>query len=133
HIDAVEIDPVILDIGRTLNPSQPYADPRVTTTNQDGRAFLRASTAKYDLVIYAVTDSLALVSNTANLRLESFIFTKEAFDEVRDHLAPDGAFVLYNYYRESWLVDKLGAMMTASFGTQPIARLFPNGSGAGAV
>ncbi len=133
HVDAVEIDPVILDIGRTLNPSRPYDDPRVTATNQDGRAFLRTTTARYDLVIYAVTDSLALVSNTANLRLESYIFTKQAFDEVRDHLAPDGAFVLYNYYREPWLVDKIGGMLTASFGSAPIARLFPSGSGAGAV
>ena len=111
HIDAVEIDPAILDIGRKLNPAQPYADPRVTTFAQDGRAFLRNAGGAYDLVIYAVTDSLALVSNTANLRLESFLFTQEAFDEVHDHLAPDGVFVLYNYYREPWLVNRLAGML----------------------
>ena len=133
HVDAVEIDPAILDIGRSLNPAQPYVDPRVTTYAQDGRAFLRNAAGRYDLVIYAVTDSLALVSNTANLRLESFLFTQEAFDEVRDHLTPDGVFVLYNYYREPWLVEKIAGMIGSSFGSPPIARLFPAGSGAGAV
>lgn len=133
HIDAVEIDPAIVDISRRLNPAQPYADPRVTATVQDGRAFLRNATGKYDLIVYAVTDSLALVSNTANLRLESYLFTQQAFTEARDHLAPDGVFVLYNFYREPWIVDKLAGMLQTSFGSPPIARLFPNGSGAGAV
>src|SRR5271167_4955567 len=30
HVDAVEIDPAILDIGRAYHPKHPYADPRVT-------------------------------------------------------------------------------------------------------
>lgn len=133
HVDAVEIDPVLLNLGMTLNPARPYADPRVTTYVDDGRAFLRNANARYDLVVYAVTDSLALVSNTANLRLESFLFTQQAFGEVRDLLAPDGVFVLYNYYRQPWLVDKIAGMLRTTFGYMPIARLFPAGSGAGAV
>ena len=43
---------------------------------------------EYDLVIFALPDSLTLVSTSANLRLESFLFTSEAFDDVRDHLSP---------------------------------------------
>jgi SAM-dependent methyltransferase len=132
-VDAVEIDPAILGLGRDLNPARPYSDRRVTTHVQDGRAYLRSADGEYDLVVYAVTDSLALVSNTANLRLESFLFTREAFDEVRDHLAPDGVFVLYNLYRERWLVEKLAAMLDATFGAPPLVRLFPSESGAAAV
>jgi len=30
HIDAVEIDPAILALGRSLHPEKPYDDPRVT-------------------------------------------------------------------------------------------------------
>jgi SAM-dependent methyltransferase len=133
HVDAVEIDPVLLGLGKTMNPAQPYADPRVQTYVNDGRAYLRNTTKQYDLVVFAVTDSLALVSNTADLRLESFLFTVQAFDEVRDHLAPGGVFVLYNYYREPWVVEKLASMLQDSFGYPPIARLFSAGSGAGAV
>ena len=30
HVDAVEIDPVIVRLGRQYHPDQPYSDPRVT-------------------------------------------------------------------------------------------------------
>ena len=41
------------------------------------------------------------------MRLESFLFTEEAFESVAEHLTDDGIFVLYNYYREPWLVAKI--------------------------
>jgi hypothetical protein len=97
HIDAVEIDPVIQRLGKDLHPEQPYADPRVTAIVDDGRAFLRRTDSRYDLVVFALPDSLTLVSTSANLRLESFLLTEEAFQEVRDRLALDGVFVLNNY------------------------------------
>jgi hypothetical protein len=40
RVDAVEIDPKILDLGRRYHPDRPYDDPRVTTHVDDGRAFL---------------------------------------------------------------------------------------------
>ena len=122
QIDAVEIDPKIQEIGVRDHPNRPYDDPRVTRINDDGRAFLRRSTAEYDLVIFALPDSLTLVSTSANLRLESFLFTSEAFDEVRDRLGPDGVFVLYNFYREDWLPQKIAAMLEDSFDGAPIVR-----------
>ena len=86
HVDAVEIDPAILQIGVENHPDHPYQDPRVTQINNDGRAYLRTTDKKYDLVIFALPDSLTLVSSTANVRLESFLFTQQAFESVRDHL-----------------------------------------------
>jgi spermidine synthase len=124
HIDAVEIDPAIQQIGIDQHPLKPYADPRVTRYINDGRAFLRTTEKKYDLVIFALPDSLTLVSSTGQVRLESFLFTNEAFASVRDHLSNTGIFVLYNYYREPWLVGKLGTMLQTSFGTTPILRTF---------
>ena len=123
HVDAVEIDPKIQEIGVRDHPNRPYDDPRVTRINDDGRAFIRRSTDQYDLVVFALPDSLTLVSTSANLRLESFLFTSEAFDEVRDRLTPDGIFVLYNFYREDWLPQKIAAMLDGSFGSPPIVRL----------
>jgi len=124
HVDAVEIDPAIQQIGAAQHPDHPYQDPRVTPHINDGRAWLRGTDAKYDLVIFALPDSLTLVSSTANIRLESFLFTEEAFQSVRDHLAPDGIFVLYNYYRQAWLETKIGDMLHSAFGTAPIAHTF---------
>jgi SAM-dependent methyltransferase len=124
HVDAVEIDRTIQQLGRDLHPNHPYQDPRVTAYENDGRAFLRGTDKRYDLIIFALPDSLTLVSSTANIRLESFLFTEEAFTSVRDHLTPDGIFVLYNYYRDPWLIAKISAMLNDSFGTPPILRIF---------
>ncbi len=129
-IDAVEIDPAIQAIGVRDHPDQPYSDPRVHRYVDDGRAFLHTTPKRYDLVIFALPDSLTLVSTSANLRLESFLFTTGAFASVKDHLAPGGIFVMYNYYREPWLVQKLDGMLASSFGTPPIARVYA-GVGAG--
>ena len=109
----------------THHPNQPYDDPRVTRLRRTTAArSCAAPTRQYDLVIFALPDSLTLVSTTANIRLESFLFTDEAFQTVRDHLAPDGVFVLYNYYREHWLIAKLAGMLDDAFGSPPIVRLY---------
>jgi spermidine synthase len=119
HVDAVEIDPRLLRFGREHNPDRAYADPRVTTFVNDGRAFLERTDKKYDLILFALPDSLTLVSGASALRLESYLFTEEAVQSAREHLAPGGAFSMYNYYREQWLVDRLGNTLAATFGHSP--------------
>lgn len=124
HVDAVEIDPQIAEIGRTENHQQPYSDPRVDLHVNDGRNFLSTTSAKYDLVVFALPDSLTLVSSVANVRLETFLFTTEAFASVRDHLTDTGVFVLYNYYRQPWLVQRLAGMLAGAFGSAPIVQTY---------
>jgi hypothetical protein len=124
HVDAVEIDPKLLEIGKARHPNRPYDDPRVTPYNNDGRAFLRTTDKKYDLVIFALPDSLTLVSQQSSLRLESFLFTEQAFATVRDHLTDDGIFVLYNYYRDPWLVGKLSTMLEDAFGNPTLVSTY---------
>jgi spermidine synthase len=119
HVDAVEIDPRLLRFGREHNPDRAYADPRVTTFVNDGRAFLERTDKKYDLILFALPDSLTLVSGASALRLESYLLTEEAVQSAREHLAPGGAFSMYNYYREQWLVDRLGNTLAATFGHSP--------------
>ena len=69
----------------------------------DGRNFLRSTPRQYDLIVYALVDSLVLHSGYSNIRLESYLFTTQAFDDVRKHLKPDGLFVMYNYFRQGGL------------------------------
>lgn len=120
QVDAVEIDPIILRLGRWLHPDRPYADPRVTAIAADGRNYLANTTQQYDLIVFGLPDSLVLASNMGSVRLESYLFTREAFEAVRARLKPDGLFVLYNYYRFDWLIEKLGTMLTEVFGEAPI-------------
>jgi len=119
RVDAVEIDPRIQQIGVEKNPNQPYADPRVTTYIDDGRAFLSRTDAEYDLILFALPDSLTLVSGASQLRLESYLFTRESIQEAYDHLSPDGVFAMYNYYREDWLINRLAGTVEEVFGHAP--------------
>jgi spermidine synthase len=117
HVDAVEIDPAINRLGRQYHPDQPYQDPRVEIHLDDGRNFLRATERKYDLIVYALVDSLVLHSGYSNIRLESYLFTRQAFADVRRHLKPNGTFVIYNYFRQGWLASRLQQGLEETFGT----------------
>jgi SAM-dependent methyltransferase len=124
RVDAVDIDPQIMAIGAEHNIDQPYSDPRVTRHINDGRAFLESSGRKYDLILFALPDSLTLVSGASQIRLESFLFTKEAMASIRRHLKPNGAFAMYNYYREPWLINRLAGTAASAFGHAPCVDTF---------
>ena len=130
HVDAVDIDPRILEIGAESNIDRPYANDGVDVHTNDGRAFLEgADRTYYDLILFALPDSLTLVSGASQIRLESFLFTEEAMTSVRDHLKPDGAFAMYNYYRENWLVDRLAGTAAGVFGHAPCVDTFGGAAG----
>ncbi len=118
HIDAVEIDPAIYRLGRTYHPDEPYRDKRVQIHLDDGRNFLRSTDRKYDLIVYALVDSLVLHSGYSNIRLESFLFTRQTFEDVRRHLKPNGTFVIYNYFRQGWLAARLQKGLDEVFGAR---------------
>jgi len=119
RVDAVEIDPDLLQLGRTRNTDRPYANPRVHAHVTDGRAFLQQTHRTYDLIVFALPDSLTLVANQSSLRLESYLFTLQAFQEARKHLNADGAFAMYNFYRQQWLVDRFANTLDRAFGHPP--------------
>jgi len=123
HVTAVDIDPVILRLGAERHPDKPYSDPRVTVICDDARHFLRTTTKKYDLVVFALIDSLTVQSSFAGVRLESYMFTRESFEAVRERLSSRGVMVLYNYFREKWLVDRLANTSAAVFGRDPLGHV----------
>jgi spermidine synthase len=127
RVDAVEIDPVIYQLGRQLNPDQPYSDPRVHIYVDDGRTFLMNSHTRYDLIVFGLADSLTLTSGFASLRLESFLLTTDSFANAREHLTEDGVLVLYNYYRQDWLVHKLAGMLETVFNRPPYVTTYGAG------
>jgi len=123
HVTAVDIDPVILRLGAERHPDRPYSDPRVTIVNDDARHFLRTTAKKYDLIVFALIDSLTVQSSFSGVRLESYMFTRESFEAVRDHLSPRGVMALYNYFREKWLVDRLANTVADVFGSEPLGHV----------
>jgi spermidine synthase len=125
HVDAVEIEPVLNETGRRDHPNQPYSDPRVSIHLDDGRSFVRRSDQTYDMITYALVDSLVLHSGYSSLRLESFLFTEQAFRDVNAHLGNDGVFVMCNYFRQGWIVGRLVETARKVFGAEPIVISLP--------
>ncbi len=122
HVDAVEIDPRIYDLGKSHHPDHPYQDKRVSAHIDDGRAFLERTRHRYDLIVLALPDSITLVSGQSSLRLESYLFTKQALSTARDRLKPGGVFTMYNYYRQPWLIDRYGNTLQQVYGRAPCQR-----------
>ena len=125
QIDAVEIDPVIQWLGEQYHPERSYNDARVQVHLDDGRNFLRRTDRTYDLVIYALVDSLVLHSSYSNIRLESFLFTEQAFHDVKKVLKPDGVFVSYNFFRQGWIVQRIVRLLSKVFGHEPLIISLP--------
>ena len=90
----IEIDPVIIRVGRERHPDNPYADPRVRVINDDARSFLSRATDTYDLIVYGLLDSHTLLSHGSSVRLDSFVYTIEGLREARSRLKPDGMISL---------------------------------------
>jgi hypothetical protein len=128
HVDAVEIDPQIYQLGVRLHPDHPYQSPRVTAYINDGRAFLEQTHARYDMILFALPDSLTLVSGQSALRLESYLFTIQAIQAAKAHLTPDGVFAMYNFYRTPWLRDRLANTLDMVFGRAPCVSTLGHGA-----
>ena len=119
HVTTVEVDPVLVDFGHILHPQRPYADPRVEAINDDARAYLRRSTDKFDLIVMNALDSHKQLPGLSTLRLESYIYTVQAFEDVRRHMNPDSMFVVHLSSTRKWMGERLYWSLTEAFGREP--------------
>ena len=121
HVDAVEIDPVILDVGRRLHPENPYNDARVSPIVEDARSFIRRTDHRYDLIVYGLLDSHSQISGKSSVRLDSFVYTVEAFREARARLKPGGLIVMTFSLVNREQGRKMFDMLTQAFdGIEPV-------------
>ena len=120
HIDAVEIDPKIIEIGRAQHPNRPYDSPKVHVHNTDGRAFLQRQGEPYDLIVFGTLDSMTRLSALSSVRLDTFIYTVESLRAARARLAPDGGLVLLFRSATDYIDDRLPGILTTVFGQTPV-------------
>jgi SAM-dependent methyltransferase len=106
-IVAVEIDGTIQALGARFNATQPYADPRVRVVIDDARHFLHTAREKFDLIVFGTLDSQTLLSGHANLRLENYVYTREAFADTARRLRPGGLVAAYYSVYKPWLYGRL--------------------------
>jgi spermidine synthase len=117
-VTAVEIDPSILFLGERLHPERPYADSRVNIVNDDARTFLRRSKDRFDLIVYGLLDSHTMLGSMANVRLDSFVYTVEAFREAAARLSRNGLLAVTFAVMTPQQGKKLYTMMEQTFDGQ---------------
>jgi Spermine/spermidine synthase domain len=123
HVDAVEIDPDLVKLGKRYNPEHAYQSQRVSIHIDDGRSYLQNTAQRYSLILYALPDSLtALTGQSAPVGLENYLLTTQAIQAAKDHLAPGGIFVMYNYY-QPFLLDRYATQLHQVFGSRPCVEL----------
>jgi spermidine synthase len=120
HVVAVEIDPQILAAGRRLHPERPYSSPRVEAVVNDARTYFKRSNQRFDLIVFGLLDSHTLSSNFANIRLDNYVYTREAFEEAKRLLSHDGLIVVKFEVQRDWLGKRMQEMLTGVFGRPPL-------------
>jgi spermidine synthase len=120
HVDVVEIDPKILQLGEELHPEQPYEDPRVTLHVDDARSFLETTNEKYNTIIYGLLDSHASISSYSDVRLDNFVYTEEGFVAAKSHLAPGGNVIMSFAAGDDWLLQRIATMLKNTYGETPL-------------
>jgi hypothetical protein len=124
HVDAVEIDPLLLLRVGQAHPSRPYSSGRVTMHVGDGRAFLENTSQRYNLILLALPDSMAALAGQGALRLESFLLTEQSLAAARSHLAPGGTFAMYNWY-QLFLLNRYATTLEDVYHQTPCAEIQP--------
>ncbi len=122
HVDAVEIDPEIIKLGKRFHFQKPYSDPRVTIYNDDARAFIKKSDKKYDLIVLGTLDSQTLLSSMSSIRLDNYVYTVDSFKSIRDHLNTDGILVVYHMSYKPYVAEKLYGILWEAFGRPPLMK-----------
>jgi hypothetical protein len=128
-VDAVEIDPSIIDIGRALHAEKPYQNPRVTIINDDARSFFQRTPNKYALVVFGFLDSHTLLSTYTSVRLDNFIYTRESLERVRQLLVPGGQLYVSFASNTPWIHERITNLVTAAFDRPTIVDIRDNGGG----
>jgi len=121
HVDTVEIDPLLVRLGH-MHPNHPYSSPRLTAHIDDGRAYLQNTSKRYNLILFALPDSLTALAGQSAIRLESYLLTVQSLEAVRAHLAPGGTFAMYNYYAP-FLESRYASTIEDAFGRTPCAEV----------
>lgn len=119
HVDAVEIDPMVVEISRRFNAGRPYDDARVTVHVDDARSYLTRARKGYDVVVYGLLDSHALFSSMNNVRLDGYVYTVEGLRTAFGLLKDDGMLALAFYIEKDWLLPKLHQLVTEATGREP--------------
>ncbi len=120
QVDAVEIDPMLVQLSNRFNASAIYENPKVHVHVEDARAFLRRSSGGYDMVVFGFLDSQTLFSSMTNIRLDGYIYTVQSMQSAFRLLNDSGVLSLSFMAGHEWLARKLVRMVALATNQMPV-------------
>ena len=125
HVDVVEIDPVVADLGRKYHPERPYESDRLELHVDDARSFLQSTKRRYDLIVFATLDSHAAFSSLSSLRMDNFVFTRESIRSAKNLLEPGGGIAINFFAIKPWLTQRHFNTLAAEMDTPLLSYASP--------
>ena len=120
RVEAIEIDPLILKLGRELHFEHPYQSPKVHVTLDDARSYIENSHDQFDLIVFSLLDSHTTTSHFTNIRIDNYVYTREALQRAKQLLKPDGLFIVKFQVDNPWIAGRLFRLLHDTFGRDPI-------------
>lgn len=107
-IDAVEVDPMVVSVAKRFFYVQPGDRLRIYT--EDGRAFLRQTNDRWDLIIVD-----AYTTNRYGATIPPHLVSREFFQEAAGHLNPGGILHFHCAFEGSKILPALQNTMASVF------------------
>lgn len=104
RVDYVELDPLVLEVGRRLLPDA-LADPRIHVIQTDGRLWIKQTQDRYDVLIVDAPEP-----STSQLNR---LYTREFFAEAARVLAPDGVLSLRLGEYDDWISPEQARLLAS--------------------
>lgn len=118
EIDAVEIDPVILDIGKQFNPD--YGNSKVRLICDDARHYFSHTNKKYDVINFSTLDSHAVSGLGSSVRVDAYIYTKESIEKALSLLNDNGIILCSFATVAPWTQERLTSTFKQAAGYEPL-------------
>jgi spermidine synthase len=105
EVTYVELDPLIIEVGRSFLPEN-LADPRIKTITTDGRLFIKRAEQRFDVVIVDVP-------NPSTSQINRF-YTAEFFAEAKRRLTEDGVLAFSLGHYENYVSPDLARLLASA-------------------
>ena len=118
-VTAVEIDPLILKLGKQFHFERPYDSPIVEQVNTDARSYIENASERFDLIVFSLLDSHTTSSYYTNIRIDNYVYTLEAINAAKRLLNQDGVFIVKFQVNTPWIAGRLYGLLSQVFGRPP--------------
>ena len=107
-------------LGQRLHFEHPYSDSRVKIVNDDARSYMQNAKDRFDLITFSLLDSHTTSSHYSNIRIDNYVYTREALTAAKNLLKPGGIMVLKFQVGKPFIAGRLKATLTEAFGVEPV-------------